>query len=268
VSVPEVSGAARSRTHAGVVWWHGDSGTPARLYATRLDGTPLATYDVEGVANVDWEDLALDGEGRLWISDTGNNANERRDLRLMRVAEPAPDGPGGALTPELVIGVRYPDQTEFPPEARNFDAEALAILGDRPYLFSKHRADTKTTVYRLPAIAELRSGQALVAERIAEFDVGGADRPFGGMVTGADVSGDGRHLALLTYHAVFVFPLVEAGDDPLAAAPVRVDLRHAATNQVEAITWDGADVLIANEDGWVFRIVDPVARRPARFPAD
>src|SRR4051812_26592257 len=54
----EISGLAASRTHPDVLWVHNDGGNAARLYAIGKRGSLLATFDIAGVANTDWEDIA------------------------------------------------------------------------------------------------------------------------------------------------------------------------------------------------------------------
>src|SRR3954470_12775279 len=71
-AIREASGIVASRRHPGIFWVHNDSGNPPALYAIRRDGALVRAYRV-GVPNVDWEDIAADGEGHLFLGDTGNN---------------------------------------------------------------------------------------------------------------------------------------------------------------------------------------------------
>ncbi|MFO0950915.1 MAG: hypothetical protein U0835_07120 [Isosphaeraceae bacterium] len=61
-----------SRRHPGVFWVHNDSGNPPRLFAVRVDGSLIREYAVQA-PNVDWEDIAVDDEGHLYLGDIGNN---------------------------------------------------------------------------------------------------------------------------------------------------------------------------------------------------
>ena len=60
------TGIAASRRHAGVFWIHNDSGNPPALYAVRRDGSLIREYTV-AAPNLDWEDIAGDDEGRLYV---------------------------------------------------------------------------------------------------------------------------------------------------------------------------------------------------------
>src|SRR5689334_8644757 len=70
--IPESSGVVRSRRHPGVFWVHNDSGNPASLFAVDRTGRILGKFAV-GVPNLDWEDVAIDERGRLYVGDIGNN---------------------------------------------------------------------------------------------------------------------------------------------------------------------------------------------------
>ncbi|MDR0683026.1 MAG: hypothetical protein LBG15_14435, partial [Dysgonamonadaceae bacterium] len=62
----------------GKLWTHNDSGGDTKLYAVDpANGFINQTITLEGITNVDWEDLAADGY-YLYIADTGNNTNGAR----------------------------------------------------------------------------------------------------------------------------------------------------------------------------------------------
>ena len=64
---------------------HNDSGGEASLY--EIDpptGTVIRTVQIQGAANRDWEDIAMD-DTYIYIGDFGNNSGTRRDLRIYRV---------------------------------------------------------------------------------------------------------------------------------------------------------------------------------------
>ena len=63
---------------------HNDSGGKPTLYEFNETGNILEGYNIEGVENNDWEDIAQD-ENYLYISDSGNNKGERQDLNILIV---------------------------------------------------------------------------------------------------------------------------------------------------------------------------------------
>jgi hypothetical protein len=116
---PEVSGLAPSGHHHGVFWAIQDSGPEPRnaLLALRIeggyarpwpDGRLVRSIPVPGAINRDWEEVAADGRGHLWIADIGNNRGLRDDLALLQVAEPDPWHDGEARLIRR-LPIRYPD---------------------------------------------------------------------------------------------------------------------------------------------------------------
>jgi hypothetical protein len=254
--IAESSGLVGSGVDPALVWTHGDSGTAPVLFAVDRHGAVVSRLTVVDPPNQraapDWEDITRDDAGRLWIADTGNNENRRRDLALFAVREPT--ARGTAQVPvEAVVRVRYPDQGAWPdPDRLDFDGEALFWWEGSLYILTKHRSDTWTTLYRVPAL----SGDVGL-ERLGDYDVGGDRRRFGGQVTGADVSADGATLAVLTYHAVLLFPRPTAGANWLGSTPKVIPLDQDVLRQCEGVAWFEGDLLIDNEDGRVFRLRSP-----------
>jgi hypothetical protein len=168
---------------------HNDSGDEPRVYPVHRNGTNYADtrYEDEhgvligGAINVDWEDITVNHAGEIIIADLGNNANDRRDLVLYVLDEPAPTA--GRTTFRRRHFVRYPDQQQFPADRDhfNFDCEAVFTVDDTIYLLSKNRSDTRTTMYRLDnATPEVTN----VLTKLGSFDIRG-------QAVGADCSSDG-----------------------------------------------------------------------------
>lgn len=61
VPIRESSGVVASHQFEGVYWTLNDSGNPAVLYATTLEGKSIGEFTVQGATDRDWEVLALDG---------------------------------------------------------------------------------------------------------------------------------------------------------------------------------------------------------------
>jgi len=251
--IGEASGIVRSRTHPHVLWTHNDSGDGARFFAIDEEGRLLATYRVDGARNVDWEDIAIDDSGSLYLADVGNNWNQRPELVIYRVAEPDP-ALGDAHVPVLsTIRYAYADQTR-PGNRRswNFDCEAVFWRQGRLFLFSKDRSDTKTRLYAVePDVSELQQ-----LEPIAEYELGGSVDTFIGNTTAADITPDGLRVALLGYRGIHLFRW-DAGAEAPTGPVARVALDPAVTQQAESLTWEGDDLIIGNEQRRLFFLPDP-----------
>ncbi|MEM6702078.1 MAG: hypothetical protein AAF690_05205 [Acidobacteriota bacterium] len=260
----EGSGLARSKRYPGVFWTHNDSGDSARLFAIDRRGKQLGEWRVSGARNQDWEAVAIDDQGRLYIGDIGNNANARRDLAVYIVEEPDPATGGGTIPSLKRLRYRFPDLPyPPPPNRRNYDAEAMFWTGGNLYLLSKHRSNTQTRLYRFRSLSE-EAEQVL--EALGEpFDTLETGLPRGGMVTAADLSDDGKQLAVLTYHHLFIF------DDPeqlhLSQLRSKTRLVAAVAIQCEGLAWDGEDLVFSNEQGFLHRLPGASAGLGARYPS-
>ena len=232
-AIRECSGIVASRQFAGVFWVHNDSGNAPQLFALDAAGRRLCTLDVQGVQNRDWEDLTLDDEGNLYVGDFGNNANRRRDLEVLVIREPDPrDCAGEVQRVEVIrrIPFHFPEQTQYPdPAVKNFDCEAIFWLDGSLYVFTKHRSDSRTVLYRLP------EGDDTAAVRLGGFDAMG-------MVTAASVSRDDRWLVVLTYDYLHLFELQEGAASleslgpPLATTHIQKMRERLAYHEDQART--------------------------------
>jgi len=251
-AIDESSGIVRSRTYPDVYWTLNDSGGEATLYPITLDGegvrtawalendAPYSGMAVVDAQNIDWEDIAIDDAGHLIVGAFGNNQNHRRDLALYIVPEVHPNFAWKTRSLRR-IDFHYPDQDAFPPEGRNFDCEALFHANGKYYLLTKHRADTRTKLYRMDAADPDISNPLTL---LSSFDIGG-------MVTAADVSADGTRLLVLTYSAIWLFE-VESGDDYFAGD---ISMLPIKALQCEAIAWiDDESFVITNEQRDIFRL--------------
>lgn len=240
--LPECSGIVASRKHPGAFWVQNDSGNAAELFAVDASGKHLAgPVKVEGANNRDWEDLAMDPAGRLIIADLGNNFSTRRDLILYVV--PEPDLTDASVAVEFTRQFRFADQTEFPSLSQNFDCEAVFAAGTTLFLFTKHHTDTRTRLYGLDLSI---SGTCQALAPLAEAEIHG-------MATAADLSPDGRRVALLADNHLWVFDLHGSPGELFEKSTVR----HlgAEMRQSEGVAFDGPDtLLITNEQRDVFRI--------------
>lgn len=121
------------------VWTHNDSGGEPILYQLNDKAEIIRTVRLLMVNNVDWEDMANDYAGYVYIADIGNNNNSRTDLSILKI--PHPDSLRvDSVLPEL-IKFKYENQSHFPPSSDqlNFDAEALIAYEDSLFIFTKNR---------------------------------------------------------------------------------------------------------------------------------
>jgi hypothetical protein len=244
--LPEASGIVKSRRHRGIYWVHNDSGNPPSLFAIRQDGSIVREFRLE-VPNIDWEDIADDGEGHLYLGDIGNNGGLLALRAVYRFDEPDPTRPSSAP-------VRVTSSTFYFLDRDNrFDAEGLVyepgaslavIISKR---FDGREAELFTVPFKPPAPL-LRPAKP---------------RPIGSLpgfvepATGASLSADSRLLAVCSYAVTRVYQ--RRGDGPWQ---LLAEVRYDAL-EVEGITWDEGDLILVSEGRGTDRISEATWRRAA-----
>jgi hypothetical protein len=250
--ITESSGLVKSRQFKDVFWTHNDSGDDARIFAITSRGELIKEVKIVGAENVDWEDVAFDDAGNLYIGDTGNNANRRRDLGVYVVKEPNPFLSDSAVVIRR-IPFRYPDQEAFPnPKNRNFDCEAIFWTSETLYALTKHRSDRNTKLYRF---GSLESDAEQTLTKIGEFEIDGS-------VTSADVSEDSGRLLVLCYEYIYLFEKPPGDDNYLAGSHKRILFEG---RQSEGICFDGHEILFSNEQREIYRLPETIFDQRASF---
>jgi hypothetical protein len=187
-------------------WTHNDSNDP-RLYQFDSTGLLLRTVVVRNGQNIDWEEIALDPQKRyFYIADFGNNAHNRRNLRILKISLPTPSVSlfNRDTVDAEIINFQYEDQTAFPPadSLLQFDAEAMIATADSLYIFTKDFNSKpyqgKTRLYRLPTTVGTHTARLI---QVISTD---NSWQYNGAVTASARAIDGT-LALLTYQKLFVF---------------------------------------------------------------
>ncbi len=138
------------------IWSLNDSGNPNKIFCIDTNGVVNRSITISNAENNDWEDMALDAAGNLYINDAGNNNNERHNLKILKL--PNPDLIAGETAEAEIINFVFEDQNAFPPPQtnRNFDIEAIINRFGYLYLFTKNRSTPQNgwcKMYRLPATA-------------------------------------------------------------------------------------------------------------------
>ena len=146
-SIAETSGLIASEN---LLWTQNDD-HDTNIYGLDTKGNIRKKINLEGVKNIEWEEISQDSL-YFYIGDFGNNiAGNRKDLHILRIEKKS------ALksTPVIdTISFSYENQKNFEPKkeinTNDFDCEAFVVLRDSIYLFTKQWVSEKTSVYRLP----------------------------------------------------------------------------------------------------------------------
>ncbi len=222
---------------ANVEWWaHNDSGSAPEFFSINpQNAAVIKKIKLQDAANKDWEDVCSDG-ANLYFGDFGNNSNSRQNLGIYKVPFSA-IGAGSSQTIDATeysfLPFAYPDQIDFTPvpeDSTVFDCEAMLYAEGKLHLFAKNRKEYRTAHYAI----DLQSNSV---QKVEEFDCQG-------LITGADISPDGKTIALVGYDlrglpTVFSWLLWDwqpGSDQFFSGNRRRIELGSALTvGQVESI---------------------------------
>jgi hypothetical protein len=247
-SIKESSGLVASRRSPGILWTHNDSGDGPFVYAFDRAGRSRGTWRVEGAQAVDWEDMAagpgpVQGQSYLYAGDIGDNGRAREFVVVYRFPEPdltaaQPAGKEARATqPAEALRLKYPDGAH--------NAEALAVHPVNGDIYVVTKANASAGVYKLAAPFDPKAVNTMT--KVATLH--GPDF-FGTLVTGADISPDGRRVALCDYAQGYELTLPAGGagfDEVWRQTPTAVSLGARIQGESVAYRLDGAALLATSE---------------------
>ena len=232
----ESSGVVVSRKDPGLLWTHTDGGGKKQvLYGMTRSGRPLAEYRVTGALLDDWEDIAINDAGHLFLADTGNNDLARTQVAVYQVDEPDPKKTAIGL-----VTVTRGWQLKFP--GKPFNCEALFIWRDYGYVVSKVSGDQRAELFRFPLS---NPAPFLTLELLGDLKI---DSP----VTGADISRDGKLLGLVAKNGAYVFRI---SGDPARATRAR-PYHTRLDEHIEGCTFVPEGLLATAESRGIYLFTD------------
>ena len=193
-------------------WTHNDKNNPDDIYCVHLDDPMniIKTIDV-GTGYEDWEDMANDDAGNLYMADFGDSVGAN-DLQVVKI--PNPESYNGSPPFVDIIEYVYPFNGVS-------DCEAIIHLDGHLYIFTKqinpannpNLIEGYTYCFKIPDVPH-PNGLSWVAELIGSFQtmMPGDNDPSEYRITGADISPDKKKLMLLGYHRMWIFSCFEDDD--------------------------------------------------------
>lgn len=251
----EASGLAASRAHAGVLWTHNDGGAGANVFAIdSVTGAVLTTIPIPEIENLDWEDAMVvspaSGQHFTAIADIGDNEKRRRECSIHLFQESGTRALP-SLTLQRTIRFHYPGGKRYDSEATAFDSRSGSIL-----VFTKSKTETLLFSVSLDTKSKLTEASYLATlAKPASYPEANAVTAlkrgiFGVSTTAADVSPDGRSLAVLTYTECLLYR--RDGDEDWGTAAQRSPkvIALPAVYQAEALCFsaDGSQLFITSEN--------------------
>jgi hypothetical protein len=239
--IKESSGVVASRRYADVFWTHNDGGGPKKqvLYAIDRKGNTRAFFSVIDVTLHDWEDIAIDNAGHLFIGDIGNNNAKRKTLAVYGIDEPNPQAGAGSVSPKRVWKLKFPQAP--------FDCESLFVWKDDGYVVSKVFDKAHAQIFRFPL---KETNEPLTLELVATTKIKSP-------VTGADISADGTLLGLVAKNGAYVFRIDGDVTRVSNANPHHTKLKN---EHIEGCCFVPEGLLVTSERRTIFLFTDPAFR--------
>ncbi|SNS93720.1 hypothetical protein SAMN05421640_1694 [Ekhidna lutea] len=219
----EASGLDQSYTNPGYFWTHNDSGGEPKLYLIDTKGHIQMEVELEGVANMDWEEIVTVQDGDksyIYVAEIGDNKAVRDDISIIRLEEPK-------KIHNAVLTIKNENLTIMPLQYAEGARDAEALMFDRVseefVLITKR--EENSLIYSFP----FQPG----SERITIKSKGTIPTR---LFTAADMNEQGEIL-LKHYDAIYFWGASQepAVDRILAWNPISID--YSPEPQGEAICW-------------------------------
>lgn len=202
--IDESSGLTPSYQYPGCYWTHNDNGKYPGLFLINGQGELLATAQLEGIPFRDWEDMGsfqYQQRNYVLIGDVGDNASQYSSGRIYLFEEPTVDL---AAKGEDFVRIPTADVTEieFTYPRGACDCEAVLVDSERQKIFLVSKSMDGQAVSDLSVFhslpLEMKSRRRVKATRMKS--------PFNRhMVTGAQISPDGKLAVIRSYTAAWIF---------------------------------------------------------------
>jgi len=238
--VDESSGVASSRCTKGVFWTHNDSGDDPRIFAFNAEGNDLATFELQGAINQDWEDMAsfvVRGVPWLLVADIGDNAELRDQYTLYLLREPRVDPARRKVRDK----VRVDEAVDFRYEDGPHDCEAVGVDAASGLIILVTKCALGNCKVFALGLPKERTREVLVAKAI-----GALRMP---LVTAMDISPDGLRALVLTYGngVEFTRRPGETWAAAFARSPRGVDVLSRRQGEAVCYGFDGKTLYLTSE---------------------
>lgn len=236
---------------SGLLYYKGDlitfndSGNSSVLYVLDIEtGEIKRTVSLFGAKKIkwsDWEDITQD-ENYIYLGDIGNIYGYRDNMNIYRIKK-SDFNSKDEVVPET-IKFKYKDFQEkvYIEGGINYDAEALCMIDDTLFLFTKEWKSGQTTAYKLPKIP---SDSVHLLTKGESFEVDG-------LISGGAYDAENNNLFLTGYTRTlqpFLYEINDVSSTGLFNGRItKHDLKGTGfTSQIEGVTYHDSKLYLISE---------------------
>jgi len=189
----EISGIAASQINRDIFWVHNDSGNKNYIYAINSKAEVVAIFELMGVKNRDWEDIAVSsgpkGKSYIYVADIGDNKAIYKTKYIYRFAEPLimskKNHKKRIITKIDKITFQYPDGKR--------DAETIMVDPIKKDIYIISKREKNVNVYLLPYPQSLK--KIIIPTMIGKINTS--------LIVSGDISNSGNMVLIKNYNKVF-----------------------------------------------------------------
>ncbi len=255
-TVIDESSGLENGTTPNTFWTHNDRNNIPNVFQIDVNGNLLKTLEINqnlAISVNDFEDMARDNNGNLYVGDIGDNELIKGSYRIFKVNNPEGIADGTLVNADL-ISFTYPNGVSYNSEAMIwYDGYIYIFVKAEPtpagtpanQAFNDPNQITKS--FRIPDQA---------GNYVAEFLEDFTDPNFSPVITGADISPDGETLLLMGYEKFFV---IQCFQPPFFFANPTWELRNferpllgnSEGSQSESVVFtDNENIYLTDEQKW------------------
>lgn len=175
--------ALETTIKSNLFWTIEDSGNDTILYGLNKKGGIVKRININNATNRDWEDLASDSLGNIYIGDFGNNYKKRKKFTIYKIKHPDTLTNNGNAE---AIHFKLPDNV------KSKDFEGFFFLDNFFYIFSKE--NNSSLLLKIPN--EIGTH---IAELITDFNLNGKRHK----ITSAAISPNKETVVLLNHNKLW-----------------------------------------------------------------
>lgn len=247
--IKESSGLSASECQ-DVLWTHNDAGSDAFIFGMDTQGKHLGTWKVQNAQNIDWESIAAfrdsGGKCSLLIGDIGDNDENRTELTIYRIPEPALSPDGAASSTKNPLQTAPAEVLKFGYADGAHNAETLLVHPQTSdiYIVTKKKSGP-AGIHKLKPVF----GNSSIAktEKVGDLSV---PSDAAGLLTGGSISPDGKRVMLCDKKGGYELILPEGSTNPDAVwkqKPVVVDLGDRKQGEGVSYGRDGISLYATSE---------------------